>query len=300
MFQTSLKIMWFTRKTLPPNLKNSVAPGKQTIFILLPWSVQKEAWSPHLLTSLAFSRARRHRVSAAQRHYWGPDFSLAALVLSSRAATSPCSKAAAVTSSWTAAVPYSCAAAIRWAWVVAVICLRAAAASCFPGSSLPATGLRFHLSVLMSGRRCYIMVSIPRFLDPALFGLPALFLPPDRPGAVPWGGCAVIILCLANLLPLSQWPSPSLSLCVWWLCVWRQVCWSQSRATPAAPHHHHQAFYKYPALPLSPCQIVASAPSPTPGYSPSSRQSCSSSGFSLFPISSPNLSPMFTAYSFWC
>lgn len=97
--------MWFTRKTLPPNLKNSVAPGKQTIFILLPWSVQKEAWSPHLLTSLAFSRARRHRVSAAQRHYWGPDFSLAALVLSSRAATSPCSKAAAVTSSWTAAVP---------------------------------------------------------------------------------------------------------------------------------------------------------------------------------------------------
>ena len=57
----------------------------------------------------------------------------------------------------------------------------------------------------------------------------------------------VTIPCLLDLLPLPKW-----------LCKWKQVCWSQSRATPAAPHLYDQQIHWYLALLLLPlCQIVA-------------------------------------------
>ncbi|XP_044199980.1 uncharacterized protein LOC122975545 isoform X3 [Thunnus albacares] len=55
-----------------------------------------------------------------------------------------------------------------------------------------------------------------------------------------------------------------------WIKSTTDRCWSQSRATPAATHLSNQALYKYSALPLPLCQIVASTSVPAPVPSPSS------------------------------
>lgn len=65
--------------------------------------------------------------------------------------------------------------------------------------------------------------------------------------------CHIIHLCIACTLSFFL----SLSVSVW-LAEWRQVCQSQSRASPAASH---QVSYKHSALPCSPCQIIALAQS---------------------------------------
>ena len=57
----------------------------------------------------------------------------------------------------------------------------------------------------------------------------------------------VMIPCLLDRLPLPEW-----------LCEWKQVCWSHSRATPAAPLLCDWHIHWYLALLLLPlCQIVA-------------------------------------------